>query len=206
MEPVEWADDNPYFLLLVAFGANEAGEREFLILDVGKSGWMTIHADWLRRPAEWYLCEKAGERRVVATQIVYTGDQPYYVKRHVGQIGMAFVLITKRLLQRIAGEFPDREIRAKGRPPSYFRWDEKGFGEDMTFCQDAKKAGARIFVDTSIKVGHIGEITITEENFLRELSERPVEATDLRRVVNDKMGLPTVTAEEAQAKLVAIRG
>ena len=89
MEPVEWADDNPYFLLLVAFGANEAGEREFLILDVGKSGWMTIHADWLRRPAEWYLCEKAGERRVVATQIVYTGDQPYYVKRHVGQIGMA---------------------------------------------------------------------------------------------------------------------
>ena len=24
-----------------------------------------------------------------AAQIVYTGDQPYYVKRHVGQIGMA---------------------------------------------------------------------------------------------------------------------
>jgi len=124
----------------------------------------------------------------------------------VDATGMAFVLITRRLLEAIAGEFPDRNTRSKGRPPSYFRWDEKGFGEDMTFCQDAKKAGGRIFVDTSIKTGHIGEITITEENFLRELADRPAEATELRRSVNDKMGLPTVTAEEAQAKLVAIRG
>jgi hypothetical protein len=124
----------------------------------------------------------------------------------VDATGMAFVLITKRLLQRIAGEFPDREVRAKGRPPSYFRWDEKGFGEDMTFCQDAKKAGARIFVDTSIKIGHIGEITITEETFLKELAARPDEATEMRRAINDKMGLPTVTAAQAAAKLEAFRG
>jgi hypothetical protein len=125
----------------------------------------------------------------------------------VDATGMAFVLITKRLLERIAGEFPSLETRtSKGsRPPSYFRWDEKGFGEDMTFCQDAKKAGGRIFVDTSIKTGHIGEHTITEENFLRELAERPAEATELRREVNDKMGLPTVTAIQAAAKLEAMR-
>lgn len=124
----------------------------------------------------------------------------------VDATGMAFVLITKRLLTAIAGEFPDQMTRSHGRPPSYFRWDEKGFGEDMTFCQDVKKAGGRIFVDTSIKTGHIGEITITEETFLRELADRPAEATELRRTVNDRMGLPTVTAEEARAKLASTRG
>lgn len=124
----------------------------------------------------------------------------------VDATGMAFVLITKRLLERIAGEFPDRNTRSKGRPPSYFRWDEKGFGEDMTFCQDAKKAGARIFVDTSIKTGHIGEHTITEATFLRELAERPVEATELRRAINDKMGFVTVEAARAREMLDAVRG
>jgi hypothetical protein len=124
----------------------------------------------------------------------------------VDATGMAFVLITKRLLTKIAGEFPDRAKRQSSRPPSYFRWDERGFGEDMTFCQDVKKAGGKIFVDTSIKVGHIGEITITEENFLRELAERPVEATELRREVNDKMGFITVDAARALERLAAIRG
>jgi hypothetical protein len=125
----------------------------------------------------------------------------------VDATGMAFVLITKRLLERIAGEFPSLEARtSKGsRPPSYFRWDEKGFGEDMTFCQDVMKAGGRIFVDTSIKTGHIGEHTITEETFLRELSDRPAEATEMRREVNDRMGLPTVTAAQASARLEAMR-
>lgn len=124
----------------------------------------------------------------------------------VDATGMAFVLITKRLLEAIAGEFPPPDIRSKGRPPAYFRWDEKGFGEDLTFCQDVKKAGGHIFVDTSIKLGHIGEQTITEETFLRELAARPDEATEMRRAMNDKMGLPTVTAAQAAAKLEAMRG
>ena len=124
----------------------------------------------------------------------------------VDATGMAFVLITRRLLEAIAGEFPPLEERLKGRPPSYFRWDEKGYGEDMTFCQDVKKTGARIFVDTSIKIGHIGEFTITEDSVLRELSERPDEATEMRRQINDKMGLPTMTAAQAYAKRKALHG
>jgi hypothetical protein len=76
----------------------------------------------------------------------------------------------------------------------------------MTFCQDVKKAGGKIFVDTSIKTGHIGEITITEENFLRELADRPDETSEMRQQVNDKMGLPTVYAVQAMEKLKALRG
>jgi hypothetical protein len=124
----------------------------------------------------------------------------------VDATGMAFVLITKRLLTKIAGEFPAMEKRQGSRPPSYFRWDEKGFGEDMTFCQDVKKAGGHIFVDTSIQTGHIGEITITEKNFLRELADRPDDVSEMRQRINDEMGLPTVYAAEAVKKLAALRG
>ena len=83
---MEWADDNPYFLLLVRTEPKEDGSQDHLLLDVGETGWATTYADWLRRPAEWYLCEKAGEQRAVVAQLVHPGDQPYYVKRHVGQM------------------------------------------------------------------------------------------------------------------------
>lgn len=37
-----------------------------------------------------------------------------------------------------------------------------GYGEDYSFCQRAKSVGKKIFVDTSIKVGHIGHLVIDE--------------------------------------------
>lgn len=83
---MEWADDNPYFLLLVALEKDENGNHENLILDVGLPGWQKTYADWLDRPAEWYLCEKTGEKKVVIVQFVYAGEKPYYVKKHIGQL------------------------------------------------------------------------------------------------------------------------
>ena len=38
--------------------------------------------------------------------------------------------------------------------------------EDFYFCNKAKEAGFRIYVDTTIKCGHIGESTIDEKYFL----------------------------------------
>jgi GT2 family glycosyltransferase len=39
-----------------------------------------------------------------------------------------------------------------------------GTGEDILFCYKAKKIGARVFMDTSCKIGHIGHpLHITEE-------------------------------------------
>jgi hypothetical protein len=134
-------------------------------------------------------------------QYVFLEDWKQDEVVEVDATGMAFVLITKRLLEAIAGEFPSYEERMGRRPPAYFRWDEKGFGEDMTFCQDAKRAGGHIFVDTSIKTGHIGEITITEETFLHQLANRPDDVTEMRRTINNGMGLPTLTADQARAKL-----
>lgn len=137
---------------------------------------------------------------------MFMEDIPEDTMVEVDATGMAFVLITKRLLTAIAGEFPPYEQRTRSKPPPYFRWDERGYGEDLTFCQDAKKAGARIFVDTSIKIGHMGEIHITEETFLNAVINRPDEATAVRKEFLDKMGMSTLTREKAIERLEALRG
>lgn len=136
---------------------------------------------------------------------VFMEDIPEDTLVEVDATGMAFMLITRRLFEAIAGEFPPYEERVLRRPPAYFRWDERGFGEDLTFCQDAKRAGARIFVDTSIKIGHVGEHIIGEETFLSALASRPDEITEKRRELLDSMGLGTVDREEALKRLEARR-
>lgn len=41
----------------------------------------------------------------------------------------------------------------------------EGTGEDITFCVKAKKAGFRVWMDTSIKLGHLGAPTIITEEY-----------------------------------------
>ncbi len=89
----------------------------------------------------------------------------------VDATGMAFCLIHKRVFERMLGEpFPTREMREKLGPPPFFKWGD--YGEDMLFCREARETGSRIFVDTSVKVGHIGDHLIDERTFMRELALR----------------------------------
>jgi hypothetical protein len=118
----------------------------------------------------------------------------------VDATGMAFVLIHRRVLERIAGSpLPSLEERS-GHPPSFFTWGGR-YGEDLAFCQAAKASGSRIWVDTRIKIGHMGEIEIGEREYLYALATREKAIEDERRVVNDSMGLPTMTAVEAKERL-----
>ena len=77
----EWADDNPYYLAI-------ADDKGGVQIDLGESGWATTYAEWLRRPAYWFLIAK-GSTQVVLTVVVNEGDQPYYTARHVGVTGSA---------------------------------------------------------------------------------------------------------------------
>jgi len=44
--------------------------------------------------------------------------------------------------------------------------DREGIvGEDIGFCSDLRKAGYRIYVDTSIKCGHLSTMEVTEETY-----------------------------------------
>jgi len=40
-----------------------------------------------------------------------------------------------------------------------------GFGEDLSFCWRARQLGFKLVLDTDIKLGHIGHITVTESFF-----------------------------------------
>ena len=54
----------------------------------------------------------------------------------------------------------------------------------------------------SIKTGHVSEVTVDENWFLREIAARPDEITEQRRKTNEAMGLPTLTSDEARERLV----
>jgi len=121
----------------------------------------------------------------------------------VDATGAAFLLIHKRVFEMIAGgPMPPHEhrVREGGPPPNFFRW-EGTLGEDLRFCQDAKAAGARIWVHTGIEIGHVAERTITHRDFLFQLAERDEATYNARKELNDRMGLPTMTPEEVKASL-----
>lgn len=119
----------------------------------------------------------------------------------VDATGMAFVIIHRRVFEAIAGsKMPPLEKRVKLGPPKFFRWDG-AIGEDLRFCQDAKAAGCRIWVDTRIEIGHIAEIEVRHPHFLAQLATRTKDIVAERRRVNDKMGLPTVDPEDAKEEL-----
>ena len=123
----------------------------------------------------------------------------------VDATGMAFCLIHKRVFDRIltehnAGPFPEFRDRKGKRPAPFFRWEEE-YGEDFLFCREAKASGSKIFVDTSVKIGHVGEQIITEGTFLREIVFRDEAASAFREAVLEEIGEKVMTREEAMEKV-----
>lgn len=122
----------------------------------------------------------------------------------VDATGAAFLLIPEAALHAIARHadsvWPPFSERENKPPPPVFHWSGL-FGEDLSFCMDAKAAGCRIFVDTRIEIGHIAEVTIDRRSFLRSVATRHQETEDLIRSINDTVGLPTMTADEARELL-----
>lgn len=120
----------------------------------------------------------------------------------VDATGMAFAVVHKRVFERIADtEMPPYEARQDMVPPSFFRW-EGALGEDLRFCQDAKASGSRIWVDTRLEIGHIGEHVIGRRQFLTSLAFRGYEELGRRQALNDRMNLTTVLPEDAMKELI----
>jgi GT2 family glycosyltransferase len=89
----------------------------------------------------------------------------------IGGCGFGFVWTGRKVIEAIAnhkdfdekdGWFPDKR-------------DAGGFGEDLSFCYQARRAGIQLHVNTSIELGHLGDPdVIGKEDFLRKKSERNV--------------------------------
>ena len=98
---------------------------------------------------------------------VKTGCEYYtdYPKDSVFEIqgsGFACCMTSARLLADM--------VEKRGQP----FWPLMGMGEDTTFCFNARNAGYKIWCDSRIKVGHIGEKVFDELEYWRAAYEMPV--------------------------------
>ena len=79
--------------------------------------------------------------------------------------GFGFVWTSTRVFKAI------RELKTFDPKGGWFadKRDVGGFGEDLSFCYQAKLAGIQLWVDTGIIVGHSGEKKVVwREDFIRE--------------------------------------
>lgn len=119
----------------------------------------------------------------------------------VDATGMAFVLIEQAVFEAVmGGPMLSAEERLARPPWLHFEWTAY-MGEDIGFCQKAKDAGARIFVDTTIEIGHVGEYVFGLRDFWDQITQRPIEVERARRKLNAAQGLPTLSATAANKLL-----
>lgn len=83
----------------------------------------------------------------------YPRDQIF----EIAASGFGGVMMTTSLVKRVADAF--------GRPFSPML----GFGEDISFCIRATAVGARMYCDSTLKMGHIGFREYTEESYFERL-------------------------------------
>ena len=80
-------------------------------------------------------------------------DYPQDEIFEVAGSGFGAVMMTTELVNKVGDKF--------GYPFS----PEMGFGEDLSFCWRVKQLGIPMYCDSSVKVGHVGMGTISEETY-----------------------------------------
>ena len=81
----------------------------------------------------------------------------------VDATGMPAILIKTNVFRKMKETWPKQ-------PWYYYR--DNLFSSDLTFCENARKLGFKIMIDTDLKIGHIGEeIVIDEQFYLSHMSE-----------------------------------
>lgn len=95
----------------------------------------------------------------VSPKAIWYDDYPKDSLFKVDATGFGAVMMTTDLIKRVAEKY--------GLPFSPMC----GFGEDLSFCTRAQEVGAEMWVDSTIKLGHVGLGTITESVYLSQKGE-----------------------------------
>jgi len=93
---------------------------------------------------------------------------PYYPKDQLVQcdaVGFGAVLINCNVLKKV--------------PKNWFM-STSGAGEDIHFCHNAKKHGFKVFMDTSVKLTHMG--------YRKEITEETYESENNVKMLREKYG------------------
>lgn len=100
-----------------------------------------------------YFEDKDGAVSPVA---VWYDDYPRDTIFEAKAVGFGAVMMTTDCITKVAEQF--------GLPFSPML----GFGEDLSFCGRASQCGITMWVDSTIKCGHVGIGTITESTFIEQ--------------------------------------
>ena len=158
---------------------------------------LSIDSDiWFRPQDAISLAEKAMEYDIVAAMymtrslqtqpalmlpdepVVFAADQE---PLEAPFVSTGFVAVNKRVFQKLSEELPlchkgwmDRGVDTSFWPfymPFTIPWEGEGhmyLSEDWAFCQRAKEAGFKVWLDPSISLGHMGSYMFTLEDLIRE--------------------------------------
>ncbi len=158
---------------------------------------LSIDSDiWFRPQDAISLAEKAMEYDIVAAMymtrslqaqpalmlpdepVVFAADQE---PLEAPFVSTGFAAVNKRVFQKLSEELPlchkgwaDRGVDTSFWPfymPFTIPWEGDGhmyLSEDWAFCQRAKEAGFKVWLDPSIRLGHLGQVMFTLEDLLRD--------------------------------------
>ena len=99
---------------------------------------------------DWEVTE---DGYVKVNKVTYE-DYPENAVFEVAACGFGATLVTTDICKRVMGIYGAPFTRLPG------------LGEDLSFCVNVNKAGGRIFCDSRIKVGHIGQAIYEEQSWL----------------------------------------
>jgi hypothetical protein len=75
-------------------------------------------------------------------------------------VGFGMVAVSREVFARVGESLPDVHDLEEGMTKPYFKTaisdDGWWFGEDTSFCQRARAAGFKLYIDTTVRVGHKG--------------------------------------------------
>lgn len=97
---------------------------------------------------------------------IWYDDYPQNDIFKVQGVGFGGVMMTSDLIKRVADKF--------GMPFAPML----GFGEDLSFCGRVQEVGGEMWVDSSIKMGHVGLGTITESAYLAQRAKEEKDDAD----------------------------
>lgn len=97
------------------------------------------------------------ENKQIHTRITEYTDYPKDSLFEVEGCGFGAVMMTTELAKAVWETYKEPAFQP-------YQW----CGEDMSFCYKVRKLGRKIWCDSSIKVGHIGQVEFNEKTWLTQ--------------------------------------
>lgn len=130
------------------------------------------------------MFEKLYNRHVdIVAPLAFTRNAPHYAVIYNCESGWDPVAKSDYMINHYVRNYPENELVRcdavgfgaalikmdviRNMKPPYFM-STCGTGEDVLFCYNARKTGAKVYMDTAVKLGHIGPAIIVDEPYAKD--------------------------------------